>query len=455
MAPLSIVRRATTAVLLSLLAIAFTPGLAGAAQPATVRLLATNPVYPTTTFTMPDGKTVKGTSGLFLLRVTPTGGTAVDRPGFCVDALHGISPNTNYSVSLRTAVDDPLLASARYAEAAWLIQSAEGLIAAAPASSRSLEAGALQTAIWQLTDQVRETNPTADAALNARTAALRALAAGRAIGGPLSATPSTTRGCAGRSAVTLNLTGTPGSSASLAVTGGPGVVSPAEVRFAADGTAQALVTSATAGTVGVTVRSEGGTLTRLARTGAQGPQETMLLVPQSYSVTTSVVFEDCPVIPFEQPKVPVAPLDTKPAPVAPTAPTPRTPSQSAPKFVVAKSGPASVLAGATARYTIRVTNRGTGALSGLTLTDELPVGMSLASTPSGARLKGGKVVWDLASIKAGATRVVHLDVRVDAGIVGRRCNRATATVPGATSRVGTACTVVKAVRRAILPAVTG
>ncbi len=403
------------------------------------------------------------------MRVTPAGGAPVERPGFCIDALHVIGQGINYSVSLQTAADDPRLATARYGEAAWLIQSAEGLIAAAAPSARSLESGALQTAVWQLTDQIRETNPSSDAVLNARTAALRALAAGKAVGGPLTMTPSMTRGCAGRSSVAVNLTGAPGSTADLSVASGAGTVSPAQVRFGADGTAAASVTSATAGVVAITARSQGGTITRLARSSAsaQTPQETMVLVPQAYSATTTVTFEDCPVIPFEgpttptTPAAPVAPLDTPTAkPVVPSTPVaPQQPAQATPKFTLVKKGPARITAGARTRYTITVRNRGTSVLRNLTLTDVLPKGMSLTGTPSGARLRGGRVVWSVGALKARGSRTFRVNVRIDADISGRRCNRAIATAPGgigssAVRRTAKACTAVKALPRVLLPAVT-
>jgi uncharacterized repeat protein (TIGR01451 family) len=472
-------RRTVTTALLSLVALAFLPGVAGAAQPATLRLVGIDPAYSSTTVTMPDGTRIASEPGLFRLRITPAGGTAVERPGFCVDELHVISRNVNYAVSLRTAADDPRLSTARYAEAGWLIQQAESLIAVAPTASRGLEAGALQTAVWQLTDQAREIDPTSSATLNARTAALRALAAGRSIGGPVTITPAMSRGCAGRSSVALALTGRPGSTATLAVTGGTGTVSPAEVRFGADGTAQAAVSSSTPGTVSVTARSEGGTLTRIARSSGtvSTPQETMVLMPQSYSASASVVFDDCPVIPFEDPatpttpttpNTPVAPLETpggKPStPATPAQPAPRRPTQAGPRFTVTKKGPASVRAGQRARYTITVSNRSGAALRDLTVTDDLPAGMSLAGIPTGSRLRGGDVVWTLGSLKAGGTRTLHVDVRLDADISGRRCNRVSVTDPGTAggtgtgtarlTRTATSCTMVKAVNRQILPAVT-
>jgi uncharacterized repeat protein (TIGR01451 family) len=468
-----LLRRAITVALLALVALAFAPGLASAHPKAVVRLLGTDPAYTSTTLTMPDGTRFTATPGLFRLRITPEGGAPVERRGFCVDALHPFPVNRDFNIYLSTSVYDALLATPRYGEAAWLIQQAQALVAAAAPAKRALEAGALQTAVWQLTDQAREVNPSTDAALNARTAELRALAAGRAVGGPVTLAPVTARGCAGRGTVTLTLTGTPGGSATLAVTGGSGTVSPSEVRFAADGTATSAVSSATPGTVGITVRSEGGTLTRLARTnpGAVRPQESMVLVPKSYSATTSVVFEDCPVIPFEEgpstnppttpttPTSPLGPLETPSAkPPTPTRPptgtNPRTPAQTGPRFRVVKTGPARILAGERARYTITVINRGTTVLRNLRLSDDLPPGLSLTGTPAGSRLRGGSLVWSLTPLKVGARRTFHVGVRVDADISGRRCNTATVGAPGLRSRTASACTVVLALSRSLLPAVT-
>jgi uncharacterized repeat protein (TIGR01451 family) len=121
---------------------------------------------------------------------------------------------------------------------------------------------------------------------------------------------------------------------------------------------------------------------------------------------------------------------------------------------VTKRGPKRVRAGGRARYTITVVNRGTTTLPSLTLTDVLPRGMSLTRTPAGSRLRGGSLVWRLAPLKAGKSRRVRVNVRVDSDIAGRRCNTAIVRGPGVASRKARACTFVKAVRRAIIPAVT-
>ena len=184
-----LLRRTVTAALLSLVALAFLPGVAGAAQPATVRLVAIDPSFGSTT--VDDAGRDPGHRSTEPLQAPRHAGGRCRGGAARIlrrRAARRSRRDVNYAVSLRTAADDPRLSTARYAEAGWLIQQAESLIAAAPAAARGLEAGALQAAVWQLTDQAREVDPTSSATLNARTAALRALAAGRSVGGPVTIT---------------------------------------------------------------------------------------------------------------------------------------------------------------------------------------------------------------------------------------------------------------------------
>ncbi len=476
--PATIVRRLLGAALLALAALGLAPVAASAAQPVTLRLLETAPEYASVTVRSASGQAVSSSPGLFRLRVTAPGGATVERPGFCVDLMHGIAPNRDYEVTATTAADDARLATSRYAEAAWLIQRAEALIAAQPSSARAREAGALQVAVWQLVGEVRESDPTSDAALNARVAALRALAAGKRIGGPVTVSPEMARGCAGRGAVRVLLTGTPGSTAAVSVTSGPGVLSAPEVTFDGAGVASVTLTSATPGATTVTATSAGGTLTRYirARASQTTPQETMVIAPVTHTASATVTFEDCPLIPLDDrgPKdtptrpsevpsgpgdPPVVPFETPssvPAtPVAPPADSaPYRPTQSGSSLRLRKTGPARVTAGRTAVYRIRITNRGGSVARGATVADILPEGMSLAARPSGARLSGGRLVWSLPPLAPGATRTLSVRVRMDADVAGRRCNRATLTLPGSPVREARSCTQVIGVPRALLPAVT-
>ncbi len=283
----------TVTLLAGLVAAAILPGLASSAPPATLRLLGTDSQYRSVQLITPTGQRSTASPGLFRLRITPAGGSPVERKGFCVNVHHGISDGVDYQVSLRTAAEEPLLDSPRYGEAAWLVQQAEPLIIAALPSARVLEAGALQVAVWQLTDQLREAGPTSDAPLNARAAALRLLAAGRGIAGPIAITPQSGMSCAGGGPVALRLTGRPGSVALLSATAGA-VVAPAQVRFDPTGVATATVASAVPGGVSVTAAADGGDLTRAARAGTgNDPQETIFITPAAYAVAATVAFEDC------------------------------------------------------------------------------------------------------------------------------------------------------------------
>jgi uncharacterized repeat protein (TIGR01451 family) len=469
----TIVRRLVGAALLALVALAVAPVAASAAQPATLRLLDTAPGYRSVTVHSADGRTVTGSPGMFLLRAT-VGGVSAERNGFCVDLWHGIAEGRDYEVSATTAADDPRLGTARYAEAGWLIQRAGALIAAQPPEAREREAGALQVAIWQLVGEVRESGPTSDAALNARVAALRALAAGRRVGGPVTVSPEMPRACAGRGAVRVLLTGTPGTTAAVSVTSGPGVLSAPEVTFSGAGVATVTLTSATPGAATVSATSAGGALTRYvrARAGQTTPQETMVLAPATHTASATVVFEDCPLIPLddrgpadtptrpsEAPSTPggspVTPFEApSSAPTTPAESAPHRPTQSGSSLRLDKTGPARVAAGRIAVYRIRITNRGGSVARGATVADVLPEGMSLVQRPSGARLSGGRLVWSLAPLPPGATRTLSVRVRMDADIAGRRCNRATLTLAGSPVRTARSCTRVVGVPRALLPAVT-
>lgn len=464
-------RTLVIAALCALAALAALPALASAATPATLRLVETDAAFRETTVTMPDGTTFRTTPGLFRLRVTPAGGASATYRGACVDGLHAISSGRDYEVSLRTAADDPSLASARYGEAAWLLHNSDSLVAAA--SDRGLEAGAIQLAVWQLTDQARETSPTGNARLNARTSALRALAAGRGVAGPLAASAPAAPGCAGRGTVTVGLTGTPGSEASVAVTGGTGTVAPSTVTFAADGTALVAVASATPGVVTVTATAEGGTLTRAARAsaGRTTPQETAMLVPRTFRTSVPVTFGDCSTGPLGGDDVPPAtpgpgdpgagsfeipapPKVDQPAGPLETPDGPRRTDATTPRYDIVKSGPRRVRAGATARYAITIVNRGAATLRGATVADVLPTGMSLVAVPAGARLRKGSVEWSVAPLRPGARRTLHVNVRIDADATGRRCNRARVSAPGGAVRTSSACTRVIPLIRVLRPAVT-
>lgn len=457
--------------LLALMAVLAATRVATAAEPATLRLLGSDPAHPLVWVTRPDGGRNRGGPGWFRLRVTPRGGgPAVEHRGFCADLRHSIETGVDYDVSLRTAADEPALASPRMAEAAWLVDEAEGLIAAA--SDRRREAGAIQVAIWQLVGDAREESPTDDAALNRRAAELRALAAGRAIAGPIDLAAASPHGCAGGEGVALRLTGTPGTTADLRAEGPGAVVSPARVTFGPDGVAVARVGAAAAGAVRVTARARGGVLTRIARAaaGQTTPQETFVVVRREWVATRDLTFGDCPPPPGPEP-APDPPLEPFGGPgpgpfsppaaappadaVSPPAPAPRRRHDATSAIRLVKRGPARMRAGTTGVYVIRVVNRGTAPVRGLVIADLLPDGMSLVAVPRGAALRAGRVRWRPVTLGPGRSRTVSVRVRLDADLAGgRRCNRADARAPGVASATASRCTRVIAVPRRVMPAVT-
>ena len=118
---------------------------------------------------------------------------------------------------------------------------------------------------------------------------------------------------------------------------------------------------------------------------------------------------------------PVAPVVTPaPAPevveaVSPTA---------APRLRVTKRGPATVRAGGTAFFRIRIANDGDATAVAIRVTDMLPGGFSLIRAGSpGARLVGGRPTWRVARVRAGHSRTVYIRVRASAEVRGDRCNR--------------------------------
>ncbi len=119
-----------------------------------------------------------------------------------------------------------------------------------------------------------------------------------------------------------------------------------------------------------------------------------------------------------------------------------------------KTGPARAVAGTKVTYRIRVRNRGSVALAGLAVAGDMPAGMSLARRPSGSRLRGGRITWSLGPLRAGRTRTLTVRVRIDAGVTGRRRNRASVRRAGLGTARARACTKIKSTRRRTQPAVT-
>ena len=211
----------------------------------------------------PGGGTFNADPGRALVRVSPAGGTATQVLAWCVDPAHYISEGVDYPVDLQTPADTPELAGPGYAQAGWLIASSERMIA--DAADPGLEAAAIQVAVWQITGTAADTaNVTTSAALNARVAQIRALAAGRTIVTALELSAPAAAVDVG-APVTVTVSGTPGAVVDLAVTSGAATLSSAQVVVAPSGTVAVSLTPSAAGPVVVAASAQGGTLHRAAR----------------------------------------------------------------------------------------------------------------------------------------------------------------------------------------------
>jgi len=368
--------------------------------------------------------------GQFQLQVTPAGGTPAVQQGFCIDSLNPIGPGTTYQVVLQTAADAPELANAVHGEAAWLMQEADRLIAAS--SNPTLEAGAIQTAIWVILGEADAATPTSDATLNARAQQLRALAAGKRTAGPVSISASS--GSAGvGTPVTLTLTGTPGASATLAATGG--TLSATQVTFGPSGTATVTLTSSAAGTASVTVTSNGAELTRAARpptsTGLE-PQETGFVVPRTFTASVNVSFTG-----------------------SGTTGAAGVRRASAPKLVIIKSAPKTLKSGSQIPYIITVRNTGTATARNVVVTDRLPSGLSYRTSSKRPHQVGRNIVWRVGNLRAGQSRTMRIVLQAPLGLVGTRTNTVVATAAQARRVTAATTTRFTRVSQQRIPAVTG
>ena len=125
-----------------------------------------------------------------------------------------------------------------------------------------------------------------------------------------------------------------------------------------------------------------------------------------------------------------------------------------PTLTVAKTGPARALAGGRVAYRITVSNTGGTDATGVVLRDQPPKAFALVAVPSGGRLQGTNVLWDIGTVGAGqsVTKTIRFTARRTAS--GRKCNIALVSATGLESARARACTVVVAAKRPVTP-VTG
>ncbi len=112
-----------------------------------------------------------------------------------------------------------------------------------------------------------------------------------------------------------------------------------------------------------------------------------------------------------------------------------------PTLVVDKEGPASLGLRKTGEYTVAVTNSGDSIATNVTLTDDLPEGLTfVSSTPEAASSDGSTVTWSLGDIQPGES--VSVSMMLTADNVGEQINTATAVSVEGISGLDTALTSV-------------
>ncbi|RPJ02905.1 MAG: DUF11 domain-containing protein, partial [Chloroflexi bacterium] len=87
----------------------------------------------------------------------------------------------------------------------------------------------------------------------------------------------------------------------------------------------------------------------------------------------------------------------------------------------------NTLAGNQITYSLNLTNLGPNTAQDVTITDALPVGMSLVSATTGCSESGGVVTCTQASLNTGASTVFDLTVQISTGITGPTTNTAAVT----------------------------
>jgi len=181
-----------------------------------------------------------------------------------------------------------------------------------------------------------------------------------------------------------------------------------------------------------------------------------------------------PEAPPEAPAPPPSPPQAPAPPPPPAAPPPTPPIAKqlppTPRVVVRKSGPGRAVATGRARFYVRVNNFGDAPARGVAITDILPSGFFIHAVEVEAtarknlkwkrvkpRIRGGRLVLRLGTLRPGEMRKTRITVRLGRAVRGRKCNIARASVinAGAVSVARNCVRVIPPRRTKTPPAVTG
>jgi uncharacterized repeat protein (TIGR01451 family) len=366
--------------------------------------------------------------------------------GYCVDVNRHISEGSSYDVDLawdgRPAggSDDLPALNGKRDEIAWLVQQTGTLLDEA-GDQRAARAAAIQIVIWQILGQVRTVEPVSppelDEGVNAQVDQVRAALENRSGNVPqglgLATSATSASVCAGPASVTLTVTGTPNSTATLSIEGqpspptaafsGPGVsvdaaTGLATVRLGDAGRHQVTLTSSTPGPVQVLARTAGIRIVHWkdheeAAKGEQAVQRGVYGVEGNFNQRLVVMFQGCS-----------GPLAAAAGPPAGTFEPKYAPARA--KLSIQHSGPRAAKAGNVVRYRVKVRNVGKAPARGVVLRYRVPNGMMLnkgrrtKAEASGPIPSARTITVRVPVLAPGRTLDVDAVLRIDPRASGRR-----------------------------------
>jgi uncharacterized repeat protein (TIGR01451 family) len=113
-----------------------------------------------------------------------------------------------------------------------------------------------------------------------------------------------------------------------------------------------------------------------------------------------------------------------------------------------------VEAGAHIRYTIYISNTAASAINDIWVLDELPAGTYYFSSNPQGQVSGNTVGWSIASLNAGASTTLQLELGTYSTSAGTVTNNVTASAPGATTADDNETTTVVASPETATPTAT-
>lgn len=347
---------------------------------------------------------------------------------FCVDSRRPL----NLGTVVVDTVEQPMTSAENRAIAYVLLNSAP---TGQPTPAKNAQAAAGQAAVWVIDGDLREVDPTDDAAFNAEVASLVATARS-ATATPASLALSATTPAAGATTSTITVTGRPGAVVSLAVTSGPGALSANQVTIGAGGTATVNLTASGVGTVAVSASTEGdGRLFRNNPT--DDSQSTAYVQPTTLTASVNVAFQAAPSGPGTTPS---GGPSGRPGAVV---------------MRITKTGPARARGLSLVRYTLTVTNTSRATARNVVLRDVVPRGLGFVRSSRTSTIQRAAVVIRLGNLAPRASRTITVWMRATANVKGVRTNTATVSGANFATRRASARTIFTPFVTRVQPAVTG